>query len=434
MMNDRFSAQLRQHLVDAANERPADGQLAAVLEHVDATGQRHPLAARLTWNPGRIAFFPSTALRLGLVVLALLVATAALAVLSGGTGPGRTVFEGTWTSIDPLDGSKQWLFVGPGRTPDVRYEDEVSTGGACIDDEVKHFIAVGSGEVTGSRLDVSFPDGGGCGLMIVSIPVLYYAYDPGTDTLVDHVVNTPSNDPEVVAGHMSAVWSRVTPGTPPARRPQATQPSATETLATEPPVTAPPLPEASPGQSPAAPTDAFACVDLANGGTYTAPVGLGAVPLTVTATVPENPVGSWQGTAGVFSLSTRCEGPAPITIVASTATDVIADSCLPYSPEIATLGDAVAMLDTATGDDISERVDLTIGGHPAARYDVVELSSCAGFGLWSGTILGPGETGSIYAIDVDGVLMAIELNRDGTQTQAELEEAWGIVESLQITR
>ena len=35
---------------------------------------------------------------------------------------------------------------------------------------------------------------------------------------------------------------------------------------------------------------------------------------------------------------------------------------------------------------------------------------------------------------VDGTLLAIELNRDGTQTPAELEEAWAIVESLQITR
>jgi hypothetical protein len=30
--------------------------------------------------------------------------------------------------------------------------------------------------------------------------------------------------------------------------------------------------------------------------------------------------------------------------------------------------------------------------------------------------------------------MAIELNRDGNQTQVELEEAWAIVESLQIAR
>ena len=108
---------------------------------------------------------------------------------------------------------------------------------------------------------------------------------------------------------------------------------------------------------------------------------------------------------------------------------------MPDSLEITSFADAVARLDAPTGDDISDRVDLTVGGHPAARYDVIYLSTCPqGFGLWSGTILGPGETGSIYVIDVDGTLLAIELNRDGTQTPAELEEAWAIVESLQITR
>jgi hypothetical protein len=108
---------------------------------------------------------------------------------------------------------------------------------------------------------------------------------------------------------------------------------------------------------------------------------------------------------------------------------------MPGSSEVTSFADAVARLDAPTGDDISDRVDLTIDGYPAARYDVVDLSTCpGGFGLWGGTILGPGETGSIYVIDVDGTLLAIELNRDGTQTLAELAEAWAIIASLQITR
>jgi hypothetical protein len=106
---------------------------------------------------------------------------------------------------------------------------------------------------------------------------------------------------------------------------------------------------------------------------------------------------------------------------------------MPDSLTIASFADAVARLDTPKGDDISDRVDLTIDGHPAARYDIANLSTCPeGFGLWNGTTLGAGETGSVYVIDVDGVLLAIELNRDGNQTPAELEEAWAIVASLQI--
>ena len=106
---------------------------------------------------------------------------------------------------------------------------------------------------------------------------------------------------------------------------------------------------------------------------------------------------------------------------------------MPESLEITSFADAVARLDTPTGDDISDRVDLTIGGFAAARYDIANLSTCPdGFGLWHFTTLGPGETGSIYVINVDGTLLAIELNRDGTQTPAELEEAWAIITSLQI--
>ncbi len=129
----------------------------------------------------------------------------------------------------------------------------------------------------------------------------------------------------------------------------------------------------------------------------------------------------------------RVGSVAPISFFASTATSVLATSCMPDNLEITSFADAVARLEAPTGDDISDRVDLTIGGHAAARYDVSNLSTCPeGFGLWHGTTLGPGETGSVYVIDVDGVLLAIELNRDGSQTPAELEEAWAIVASLQF--
>ena len=74
-----------------------------------------------------------------------------------------------------------------------------------------------------------------------------------------------------------------------------------------------------------------------------------------------------------------------------------------------------------------------LDGHPAARYDISDLTTCPdGFGLWDLTALGPGETGSVYVIDIDGELLAIELNRDGSQTPAELEEAHAIIASLQF--
>jgi hypothetical protein len=412
MMNDRFSAQLRQQLLDTADERAAEGQLAAIVAHVAITPQRRPLVARLPGLQGRVAPFPAV-VRFGLIAVALVLAAVAGAILAGGSQPRATTpFEGTWTTIDPLDGSTMNLYVSAGATPAVRFVDDVATGGACDLDPVKRFIADGTGEISGNRLRASFPNGGGCGRTTVEVPGIY-DYDDRTDTLLDQD---------------GVTWVRVEGGNPPPTQQPATEPPANQ--ATEPPATLEPLPEPTPGPTSADPTAGADCVDLAQGGTYTRPVG----PLTVTATVPETPTIPWQGLRDVFNLSGRCGSVAPIGFFASTATTVLADSCMPDSPAIASFVDAVARLDTPTGDDISERVDLTISGHPAARYDISNLSTCEGFGLWGGTILGPGETGSIYVIDVDGVLMAIELNRDGSQSEAELEEAWAIIASLQIAR
>ncbi len=388
-MNDRFSAQLRQHLLESADERPADGQLAAVIDRLERTRQRPRIAARLTWFPGRVAPFPSTALRYGLVVLALIAATAAAAILGGGSNPlaRSTVFEGTWTAIDVPDGSTLTLVVGEGISPVVHFEDDFATGAACVRDEVKLFTADGTGEINGSRLVVDFPDGGGCGLMTVDV-VGVYDYLGGRDMLLDQD---------------DLRWTRVE--------------EVADGLATQP--------------TPEDPTGTSECIDLAQGGTYTAPAG----PLSLTATVPAKPAISWQGLRDGFNLSGACGPITPIVFHASTWTTVYATSCIPESLEIANFADAVARLDTPKGHDISDRVDLTIGGHAAARYDIVNLSTCPnGFGLWQGSSLGPGETGSVYVIDVDGVLLAIELNRDGNQTPAELEEAWAIIASLQIAR
>jgi hypothetical protein len=184
MMNDRFAAQLRQHLLATADERPAEGQLATLNAGLAVTTQRRPIVARLLWNPGRFGPFPSTALRYGLVALALVGAIAGAALL--GAGMGRSMaFEGTWTSIDPDDGSTQNLVVGGGTSPTVLFVDEFATGDGCLNDAVKRFTAEGTGEISGNRLDVSFPDGGGCGLKTVGVPIGHLDYDAASDSLID---------------------------------------------------------------------------------------------------------------------------------------------------------------------------------------------------------------------------------------------------------
>jgi hypothetical protein len=83
MTDDYFPAYLRRHLLDAANERPAEGQLASIVDRVAITPQRPSLAA-FRWVPGRASPFASAAVRLGVVAGLLLAALVALALLAGG--------------------------------------------------------------------------------------------------------------------------------------------------------------------------------------------------------------------------------------------------------------------------------------------------------------------------------------------------------------
>ncbi len=399
-MNDRFSSQLRQHLLETANERPAEATIAAIGARVATTDQRIPLVARLTLDPGRIGGFPTAALRFVLVAVALGFAIAGAALLAGAARDRSTVFEGSWTTPDLVDGSTQVLFVSSGITPDVKYVDDFSTGGACVDDPAKIFTADGTATVDGSVLHVAFPDGGGCGLQTVEVGPGSYTYNEATDTIVDD---------------LGFRWERV----------DRVVPSNDPTTSPTPDPTSPPTPDPTPDDG-----SVGACVDLADGGTYTAPVG----PLSATATVPDGNRFGWEGTPGLFYLRISCsDGEVPISIHPSTATSINSGTCVPHhAGEIADFADAVARLSAPKVDDISDPIELTIGGHPAVRFDVTELSGCAGFGLWNGTTLGEGESGSVYVIDVDGEVVAIEVNRNSDATQAQFDEAGAIVASLRF--
>jgi len=507
MMNDRFSAQLRQHLLETANERPAVDQVATIVGAVAATPQRRPLIARLPELRARIGPFPA-AVRYGFIALALVLAAIAGAILAGaGTPTPSTPFEGTWTATDVPDGSTMKLYVGAGPTPVVRYEDQFATGAACIGNATKIFKADGAGQITGNRLVVAYPEGGGCGSVLVSVAGTYI-YDPDADRLTDQDgiiwIRIPGNAapvltlaPEPSSGTaFEGRWTSTDPadestqtlivgtGTTPVvqfqddlatgaacvddqvkvfradgvgeitgNRLVVAYPAgggcglhlvaiagrydyraATDTLRDQDGVIwdrVPPGIDPAPTlrAAPVGPT-LVGCMDLTHGGTYTAPAG----DMSLSAIVPDGPAIPWHGSSEFFALAGSCQDGSPIAIAASMETSLYVTTCM-FSVEVTTFADAIARLDTPRGSDISKRIDLTIDGHPAARYDIVDLTTCPqGFGLWHGTALGPHETGSIYVIDVDGVLLAIELNRDGNQTPAELEEAYAIIASLQITR
>ena len=521
-MTDRFDALLRQHLLGTADERPAEGQLAAIVTHVEATRQRAGLPARLSWWPGRIGPFPTAVLRYGLVAGALLVALVAALILTAGGPLSRGGVQGTWRSTDPGDGSTQTLVVGPGDRPAVEFEDDFASGAACVDDAIKIFRADGTGEISGSRLVVTYPNGGGCGSTVVPLSATY-EYREASDTLLDQD---------------GVIWSRlregqpavsIPPGTapPPSRstvfegrwtatdfgdastltllvgeglapvvqfqddlatggacvddevkvfradgvgeiagnRLVATYPGGggcgsltvgiggrydydpdTDTLAdqdavvwTRVPTDGEPLPTLRPVPTALPrPSGTSECDDLTQGGSYTGPVSFpgsgSAASVSLSASVPSSPRIEWLGDPSRFQLTDVCEEDGTIRIVAGTGSQPDdAAFCGSAIGVVSSFADAVALLDTAQGDDIADRIDLEIDGHPAARYDITDLRTCSGFGLWAGTIMGLGESGSWYLVDAGGVLVAIELGyREGTKTRRDLEEARAIVESLRI--
>jgi hypothetical protein len=395
-MIDRFDIQLRQHLLQTADERPAEGQLAAIAAGVAATEQRLPLVARLTWNPGRIGPFPSVALRYGLVAALLVGALVTAALAGSGVLAPKSVFEGTWTSIDPGDGSTQFLTVGAGSHPSVAFVDELATGPACQDDPVKRFVADGTGTVTGSHLDVAFPNGGGCGL--VTVPVAgAYAYDTAGDALTDQD---------------AVVWSRVVGGLP------------------QPTVAAIPG-EATPEPTPPGPTPRPECTTYPDGGMYSRPVGS----MTVSVTLAGGH--AWGGWRELFRLEgASCRSGAAARMEAWSPVDTLyADACHWRGNALAieTPADLVAALLKQGGHPTPKRTKSTIGGYRADRLTFsvragFDVASCdndesVGIGdlyLWPGMQLDPGLTASIYVVDVEGSSLAVVVISDTEQADPAL--------------
>ena len=409
-MTDRFDAQLRQHLLGTADERPIEGQVTSIVEQVAVTGQRHPVSARLTWRPVGIGPFPSAAVRFGLVAAALVAALVAAMALGVGSPSRSTVFEGIWTTTDPADGSTMNLYVGGGGTPTIRFEDLFATGAACVADEVKIFRADGTGQITGTRLEATFPDGGGCGLDSVSMAGTY-VHDSDADTLLDQggliwtrvrgrdgpVTTIPPGPSPTQGVSFEGTWTATDPGDDSTltlvvgagiapvvqfqddlatggacnadevkvlradgvgeitgNRLVATYPDGggcgsimvpiggvyeydadKDTMLDQDDVTwsrvsagIEPPPTLRPAPSPrVGPTAAPVCIDLADGGTYSAPAGgtetAPGGPISLIATIPATPAVPWQGRLAHFVLSASCQDIASITFHASTATSVV---------------------------------------------------------------------------------------------------------------
>ena len=377
-MNDRLTADLRQHLLDTTDARPVEGQFAAVVEHVAVTAQRHPLAARLTASPDRAIAFPAGAMRYALVAVGLVATLGAGTLLAGGASGGRTDFEGTWTSADPVDGSMQYLAVASGSAPAVQFADSYATGPACVADTVKVFTADGTGTIDGDRLEVRWPNDGGCGLMTAGISVHTFTYDDATDSLVDDNRLT---------------WERAAAGV---------------VLPTRGPLPASPVPDV---QS-ASPPDSE-CLEFRADTTdrnYHGVVG----PYKLRVTVPTTPDKTWHGLRGGFVLyRANCSFGGP-WVDASVIERVYGDACdrAGTSLEVDSPAATIAALAAQQGVDIVGPTAITVDGHAAARFEVtvatgVDRTTCTDGVLQIFDGVANDLPATVVLVDVDGATLGV---------------------------
>ena len=404
-MNDRFAAQLRQHLLETGDDRPADGQLASIIDGVAATKQRHPLAARLTWDPGRVGLVASAGVRYGLIVVALALATVTGASLGGGAVQPSTVFEGTWITIDPGDGSGMTLVVGRGPTPAVYFEDGYATGAACVTDAVKRFTARGSGEISDERLMATFPDGGGCGSVTVRVPGIYDYHRSG----------------DVLTDQDGVVWTRALAG-----QPETQASDAPASTAVEPD-------EAAPVTTPRPDPD---CIQFDAPGTYTAPVRS----LSLTVAVPGTVADPWNGNRGAFSvMRAACTDWSGFGgIDAGVVSRVDTTACAGGTVEVQTTADVIAAVSVANGIDVIEQTDVAVGGYAGTRFDIRvhdAANPCPDLQIPLVDGVNPIDAGlgiRLFLVDVGGTTLALGLYGYPDWDPALRTDVDGVIASMRI--
>jgi hypothetical protein len=124
--------------------------------------------------------------------VALLVAVAAVPVAAGSSSP----FEGSWTSIDPVDDSTQHLTVrGSAGHAQVEYVDEFGTTCLNIGAPTMVFTGVLTASISGDEMVAVFKSAG-CGPRIVLRAAdgfaWFFEYDPTTDTLFGAINDGPA--------------------------------------------------------------------------------------------------------------------------------------------------------------------------------------------------------------------------------------------------
>ena len=131
--------------------------------------------------------------KLGVIATAVLLS--AMVTVPGMAAASKSAFVGSWSSIDPVDGSIQQLTVTGGTNLAIAYVDEYATTCAEIGAATTVFTGVLTGRVSGNELNALF-NSAGCGsrLLIRAADrfVWTFEYDPNRDTLWGAINDGPA--------------------------------------------------------------------------------------------------------------------------------------------------------------------------------------------------------------------------------------------------
>jgi hypothetical protein len=131
--------------------------------------------------------------RFGLAILVIAVNGMLGAATASAAAP--SPFEGSWSSIDPVDGSTQHLTVNGGSNVQLTYVDEYGT--TCVEIGASTVVFTGhlAGQVQGDDLVAVFKQGACGNAHVLSANIRFewtFHYDQATDTLFGAIQDGPA--------------------------------------------------------------------------------------------------------------------------------------------------------------------------------------------------------------------------------------------------
>ena len=131
--------------------------------------------------------------RLGLALLTVVVSAMVGAATVSASAP--SPFEGTWSSVDPVDGSTQHLSINGGSNVQLTYVDEYGTTCELIGAPTMVFTGRLTGSIQVNDLFAVFKQGACGNVHVLGANIQFgwtFEYDPETDTMYGAIQDGPA--------------------------------------------------------------------------------------------------------------------------------------------------------------------------------------------------------------------------------------------------